>query len=211
VRASDAGVVEAIAVTNGSWVDERTPVLGSVRPERVRFRARGLQGDLGRLRAGLAARVTPPAGGSIEPGAVMEGTLEIGLTADPDERTVDLILTPEAPAAWARAGVSGFLEVEAAGGRVDLAIPLSSVVRDGLTPVIFRRDPRNADQVIRVEADLGIDDGRWVAIRSGVREGDEVVLEGVYQLMLATSGTAARGGHFHSDGTFHAGDDEGGH
>ncbi|MEY2712060.1 MAG: hypothetical protein RL005_282, partial [Planctomycetota bacterium] len=44
-------------------------------------------------------------------------------------------------------------------------------------------------------------------VRSGVREGDEVVLEGAYQLMLATSGSAPRGGHFHADGTFHEGED----
>jgi len=39
-----------------------------------------------------------------------------------------------------------------------------------------------------------------------VREGDEIVLAGNYQLMLATSGSAPKGGHFHSDGTFHAED-----
>ena len=41
----------------------------------------------------------------------------------------------------------------------------------------------------------------------GVKEGDEIVVAGNYQLMLATSGTAAKGGHFHSDGTFHEGKD----
>ena len=56
-----------------------------------------------------------------------------------------------------------------------------------------------------MQADLGATDGRWVVIQSGVRAGDEVVVDGVYQLMLATSGSAANGGHFHSDGTFHEG------
>ncbi len=87
-------------------------------------------------------------------------------------------------------------------------MPLHAVVRDGLTPIIFKRDPKDPDKVIRMEADLGIDDGRWVVVKSGVKEGDEVVLDGVYQLMLATSGTAAKGGHFHSDGTFHEGEDK---
>jgi hypothetical protein len=39
-----------------------------------------------------------------------------------------------------------------------------------------------------------------------VREGDEIVVGGNYQLMLATSGSAPKGGHFHSDGTFHEGE-----
>ena len=57
-----------------------------------------------------------------------------------------------------------------------------------------------------MEADLGLDDGRWVEMKSGLRDGDEVVLAGAYELMLASSGSAAKGGHFHSDGTFHAGE-----
>jgi hypothetical protein len=45
-------------------------------------------------------------------------------------------------------------------------------------------------------------------VQSGLREGDEVVLDGVYQLMIATSGTVEKGGHFHPDGTFHVGEEK---
>ena len=62
-------------------------------------------------------------------------------------------------------------------------------------------------EAIRMEADLGLDDGRGVALLSGLRDGDEVVLDGAFQLMLATSGSIQKGGHFHSDGTFHEGED----
>ena len=79
-------------------------------------------------------------------------------------------------------------------------------MRDGNKAIVFRRDPKSPDKAIRLEADLGVDDGRWVVVLSGVREGDEIVLAGNYQLMLATSGSAPKGGHFHSDGTFHAED-----
>jgi hypothetical protein len=99
--------------------------------------------------------------------------------------------------------VSAYLEIALEGGSADLAIPLAAVARDGLKSVIFRRDPKDSGKAIRLEADLGIDDGRWVEIKSGVAEGDEVVVDGVYQLMLATSGSAQKGGHFHADGTFH--------
>jgi multidrug efflux pump subunit AcrA (membrane-fusion protein) len=103
--------------------------------------------------------------------------------------------------------VAGHLEIAVAGGEPELAIPVSAVVQDGLHKVIFRRDPKNPDKVIRIpDADLGASDGRWVVIRSGVMEGDEVVLDGIYQLMVATSGTLQKGGHFHADGTFHEGE-----
>ena len=54
--------------------------------------------------------------------------------------------------------------------------------------------------------ELGKDDGRWVALLSGVRDGDQIVLDGAFQLMLATSGSIQKGGHFHSDGTYHEGE-----
>ena len=60
--------------------------------------------------------------------------------------------------------------------------------------------------MIRTVADLGVSDGRWVAVNSGVKVGDEVVVEGVYELKLvaAAGGGPRGGGHFHADGTWHA-------
>ena len=132
--------------------------------------------------------------------------VRLGIGADADERTVEILMTPADPPAWARPGVSAQLEIVSDGGAIELAIPLSATIRDGLRTLFFRRDPGNPNQVIRVEADLGANDGAWVVVESGVKEGDEVVLDGVYQLMLASSGASPKGGHFHADGTFHEGE-----
>lgn len=201
------GVVEAIEVTQGGLAEEHGRIVTTVQPEQIRFRSRAMQGDLGRLRDGLTARVAPPQGGSLPLQDTMHGVLQIGTGADANERTVDLIVIPKTLSPWARAGISGHMEIVLAGGSAELAIPLSAVLRDGAMPVIFRRDAANPDKVIRMEADVGISDGRWIVIKSGVKEGDEVVVEGNFQLMLATSGNASKGGHFHPDGTFHEGED----
>ena len=208
IRASLAGVIESVPLTNGAWASTGTLVLTCVDPNRLRFRAMGMQSDLGRLRSGLPARIVPPKGGSIDLQDTMEATLTLGLSADAQERTVELIAVPLRLASWARPGVSAHLEIVTAGGQSELAIPMSSVIQDGLSKVIFRRDPKDPDKVIRLEADLGVNDGRWIVVQSGVREGDEVVLDGVYQLMIATSGSVQKGGHFHSDGAFHEGKDK---
>lgn len=215
VRALTPGVVEHVNTTSGGVVDQHSLVLATVQPDRVRFRAAGLQSDLSRLADGQPASVVPaaPIDGAEADGAAdrFAGSLILAPTADPERRTIELILQPEAdtpPPAWARAGVSAYLEVVTSGdGREELAIPLRCVARDGTAAIIFRRDPADPDKAIRMEADLGIDDGRWVEIRSGVAEGNEIVLDGVYQLMVATSGSITKGGHFHPDGTFHEGDD----
>lgn len=211
VRADSAGIVEAIELTNGAWATQETSVLTVLKPERLRFRASGLQSDLGVLRDGLPASIVPPTptatGRAVPLTQAMEGTLSIGLTGDPRERTVDLFVVPDELRAWAKAGVTAHLEIVLdPSAREALAIPLSAVQRDGLVPVIFRRNPDNMNEVERIEADLGSDDGRWVVVSSGVRQGDRIVLDGAFQLMLATSGSIQKGGHFHSDGTYHAED-----
>ena len=211
IRATHAGVVEGLGAQPGALVDSGEMLLSLVEPTRVRFHARALQSDLARLEDGLPVAILPPAGDRAAGLAPIAARLVLGLSADPVARSVDLYAAPAAEAlasvGWAREGVGGSLEITLEGGRAELAIPLAAVVRDGGRPMIFRRDPANADKVIRMEADLGVSDGRWVVIQSGVKQGDEIVVAGNYQLMLATGGSTPKGGHFHSDGTFHEGED----
>jgi hypothetical protein len=211
INARKPGIVESIGLTNGAWADERVNVVTVVQPDKLRFHASGLQSDLGVLRDGLAVTIVPPtptaSGTAIPMQQVMQGTLSLGLTGDSNKRTIDLYVTPKHLTDWAMPGVTAQLEIVTdTTGSADLAIPLAAVQRDGLTPVIFRRNPNNPNEAIRMEADLGVDDGRWVAVLSGLRDGDEVILDGGFQLMLATSGSIQKGGHFHSDGTFHDGE-----
>jgi hypothetical protein len=206
VRASASGMVESIGMTNGSWAAESSLVLTTVQPEVIRFRAQGLQSDLPKYMTAATARVVPPRAPGFDINESVEAALTIGLEAHPGERAISLIATPRRQEPWMRAGVSAFMEVvvESSEG-LALAIPRSSVVKDGITHVFFRRDPADPNKAIRVEADMGVDDGRWVVIHSGLALGDEVVLDGAYELKLATaqSGATQQGGHFHADGTFH--------
>ena len=212
VTASESGVVESLAVTDGTWAEERGLVLIVVQPDGLRFYAQGLQSDLGLLRDGLEARIVPPTPTNVERAIglqdTMSGVVSLGLAADPQSRTVDLFVIPETLTAWARPGVTAQLEITTdATDAPELAVPLAAVQQDGLESVLFRRNPRKPNEVIRIEGDLGANDGRWVSVLSGLRDGDEVVLDGSFQLMLATSGSMQKGGHFHADGTFHEGED----
>ncbi|HEX5050271.1 MAG TPA: efflux RND transporter periplasmic adaptor subunit [Planctomycetota bacterium] len=205
VHAVAAGLVDHLPVASGAWVEAHELVLTVTDLGKVRFRARGLQSDLGRLRDGLPATIVAPSGADAgDPSMQLTGPLQLGLQADPQQRTIDLFVTPTSAAPFARPGIAAFLEVATATGAApELAVPLSAIMQDGLARVFFRRDPDDPDKVMRVDADLGLDDGRWVEVKSGLVDGDQVVLAGAYELMLATSGTASKGGHFHADGTFH--------
>jgi multidrug efflux pump subunit AcrA (membrane-fusion protein) len=150
--------------------------------------------------------ITPPASAEIPIGDGVAAEMTIGLEAHPDQRTVSLLATPSEPRDWIRPGVSAFLEVtvDSTDGYA-LAIPRSAIVKDGIVHVFFLRDRNDPNKAIRVEADMGVSDGRWVAINSGIALNDEVVLNGAYELKLASqrSGVSQKGGHFHADGTFH--------
>lgn len=212
VTASQSGVVEELASTHGAWMEERALVIRVVQPKQLRFHAMGLQSDLGLLRDDLEVRIVPPvptnANRAIGIQNTMTGRVTLGLAADPESRTVDLFATPTALADWARPGVSAQLEIITDSTSIpELTIPLAAVQQDGLEAVLFRRNPKRPDEVIRIVGDLGPNDGRWVTVLSGLRDGDEVVLDGSFQLMLATSGSMQEGGHFHADGTFHEGED----
>ncbi len=207
VKATEPGVVESLAVTDGAYVEPPSLVLSTVDPSKLRFRAMGLQSDISRFTANLPARIVPPQSPGFDIGEGVVADLALGLEAYPEQRTITLIATPRELDPWMRPGVSAFLEIVVEGGNEPaLAIPRSAIVRDGITHVLFRRDPKDPDRAIRVRADLGVDDGRWVVVNSGVRLGDQIVLDGAYelQLALAQAGGAPRGGHMHPDGTFHA-------
>jgi hypothetical protein len=201
VRATESGIVEVLALTDGSYADAPSLVLSTIDPTKVRFRAIALQADLDRLQRRSGARIVPAGTGE-----GVDATVTIGLEAHPEQRTVALLAIPSEPQSWMRPGVSAFLEVvvESTGGPA-LAIPRSAIVKDGIVHVYFRRDPQDPNKAIRVEADMGATDGRWVAISSGLMPNDEVVLDGAYELKLASeqSGVAQKGGHFHADGSFH--------
>ena len=57
VTAAAPGVVETLAVTDGSFVEEAGLVLTTVQPDRLRFRALALQADLPRLSGEPRARL----------------------------------------------------------------------------------------------------------------------------------------------------------
>ena len=205
LTARDTGIVESIGVTDGAWAEANALIATTVNPTAVRFRAIGMQSDLARLKSGLEATVVPPKGMDAGDASGVPGKLQVGPVADPQQRTVDLIVVMDQPAEWMRPGVSSMLEIVTDGtGQPELAIPTAAVVRDEMTQVYFRRDPREPNKVIRMEADLGVSDGKWVVAKSGLKEGDEVVLHGVYELKLAGGGKPSGGGHFHADGTWHA-------
>ncbi len=205
VRASRAAVVERIAQSDGAFAPVPALVLSTIDPSQLRFRALALQADLPLLSSITEAQIVPAAGNGVGLAESVPAALQLGLEAHPQERTLVAFAAPQSHAPWIRNGVSAFLEIVVASSDPKvLAIPESAIVQDGLEHVFFRRKPANPGEVLRVVADLGVSDGRWREIRSGIQRGDTVVLQGVYELKIASRGaTELPDVHVHADGSVH--------
>lgn len=205
IRAEAAGVVDSLDATNGAWIETGTHVLATVDPGAIRFAAQAPQSEMSRFRNGQSARIAPPEGGSIAPDDVMHAKVQVGFIGHAEERVLPLYAEPETLANWAKPGISGYLEiVTTQDATAELAIPEAALVRDELDLVYFRRDPNHKNDVLKIKADLGVSDGRWIVVKSGVTDGDEVVVEGAYALKLAGSKSQSPAGyHYHADGSLH--------
>ena len=107
-------------------------------------------------------------------------------------------------------GESVYVTVEADKAETPVAcVPSSAVFRDGVTPSVFVRDEHDADRFVVKPVVPGRSAAGWTAV-TGLDEHDEVVSRGVYELrhaLPAVGGEKKAAGHFHADGTFHAGED----
>jgi len=207
VHADADGIVERLEVTDGAFAESPDTVLTTVDLRQLRFRALALQADLQEFVEQDVARIVPPRAPGQGYAAGVGARLGLGLEAHPEERTLTLLAEPDELASWMRPGVSAFLEVVVEStGTPALVIPSAAVVRDGLSHVFFRRSPSDPHRALRVEADLGQDDGRWVVVNSGLTRNDQVVVEGAYELNMALGrrGSAPSGTHVHADGTTHS-------
>ena len=80
-----------------------------------------------------------------------------------------------------------------------------------MTPSVFVRDERDEDMFVVKPVATGRSAAGWTAV-TGLDANDEVVSQGVYELrhaLPAAGGEKKSAGHFHADGTFHAGGEDG--
>ncbi|NRA38210.1 MAG: efflux RND transporter periplasmic adaptor subunit [Planctomycetes bacterium] len=213
IRAIHKGVIEEISSSSGTWQESGAEIIHAVHANHLRFKGQALQSDLGMLRDGQAVVIRSPSGQKDTYQHALRGALRIGVSGNLHKRLIDVYVDfphqeeEHIDEPWMRPQVAAMAEVTVAGSidEEELSIPVRAVISDGLDKIIFRRDPKDANSLIRTKADLGVNNGEWVVVESGLAEHDQVVVDGIYELKLATTGQKTTTGHFHADGTFHEG------
>ncbi len=120
----------------------------------------------------------------------------VGIQVDAATRTVPLIYEVKNSDTLLRVGQSVNLFVETARAEDTLAIPSAAIVEEDGRPIAFVQVGGETFQ--KRDLTLGIRDGNWVQILSGIAEGERVVTKGAYAVRLASVSSAIPAhGHVH--------------
>jgi Cu(I)/Ag(I) efflux system membrane fusion protein len=181
VRAAHDGIVTALALHEGNYVNPMQQIMSyadnstvwaevTLFPDQLEWIRNG---DRMVLRSGLDKSV-------VQQAAVSLGTLQI----DPATRSAKLRLALKNPRGAFRPGAFADVEIEAGKQRM-LNIPLDALIRTGHGDYVVLAEAGDHFRSARVEA--GADNGHVVAIRSGLKPGDRVAVNGQFMLDGAAS------------------------
>lgn len=172
VRAPDAGIISARTATVGSLTQSGQELFRLIRGGRLEWRAEVTAAELGRLKPGMAAAITTPAG------AVVKGRIRtLAPTLDPATRNalvyVDLPESSNDDGARAGMFARGQFELGRAPART---LPQSAVVlRDGFS-YVFRLTAN--DKVSQTKVVVGRRVGDRIEISAGLEADAGVVASG---------------------------------
>jgi hypothetical protein len=137
------------------------------------------------IEVGSRAHIRVPALGD---GVIDAKLMRFGVTADRVSGTVEAIFELDNADGRLRPGLRAEFAVVTARTPDVLAIPRESVQGDPSARVVFVKDFDLENAYVRVPVVLGTNNDRFVEVKSGLFEGDEVVTKGAYSLMFAGGG-----------------------
>lgn len=201
VRATAAGTVRNVGVTQGSWGEQGAAVLTLSHPRSLEIEAAVYGSDVPEVEE---IRALVPDGREMR---AVSGSWRLSEQLNPETQTRSLYFTPDALPAGARAGQLCRLDLygSAAGGSI-VCIPDSAVVRVGTDDVVFVEAREGLYYMYKVHAGAS---RRGMTPVDGLQPGMRIVVKGGYELKycLPADGTPKKAaGHFHADGKFHEGE-----
>jgi RND family efflux transporter MFP subunit len=195
LRAPLSGVLTEARVTPGAFAQEGEALLRIVDLERLWLEVQ--------VPAAQVGAVHKPSGAWFEvesferPWEVSgEALVAAGAEVDEATRTIPFIFEVANPQGALKAGLLAEVHLLTDAPREVLAIPASALVQDGGAPAVFVQ--AEGESFERRTVQVGLRDGAWVEILSGLAPGERVVSKGAWSVKLASSGSAIPAhGHAH--------------
>ena len=195
IRSPIAGLVIRVSAGAGENVHTEHPVFTILDASRVWIEARVSEADLDRLGGSRAALYeTPDAPGRLAPAG--EAPVLTAAEVDPATRTVALVYDVKNATGALRIGTALTLHIETARSEDAVAVPDSAVVDEEGRFVAFVQV--SGETFEKRDLSLGIRDGGFAQVLSGLKEGERVVTRGAYAVRLASVSTSIPAhGHEH--------------
>ena len=188
IRAPIGGVVQTRDVSVGELIQADAPLLTIVNLGTVGLEAPLFEADFARVRIGAPVTVTTAAA----PGRTFAGRVSfLGSQVDVQTRTISartLIANPGAAqgAPLLRPGMFARGQIQTGVGAPSVTVPASAVLDDGAAKIVF---VARHSKYLRREVALGNESGGRVEVKSGLKQGEQIVTEGAPALRAQ----AARG------------------
>jgi len=168
-------IVESKAVL-GAMVDQSVEIMTLMDPTLLWVEAEVYERDIARVKAGQEAEVTVPA----YPGELFKGRISfIGDVLREETRTITVRTDVRNADSRLKPGMFADIALAVAEDDKALVIPQEAVLDDGGEAIVFVPSGKGYEPRI-VKA--GLRDDGWVQVLEGLKEGEEVVVSGGFQL-----------------------------
>ncbi len=179
-----AGTINEITATSGQQVETGTQIMSIANLSTVLLEAQVFERDLPVVRESTRASFTASAlNGEVYIIGTADGDgrlLSIGQTVNQQTRTVSVIYEIINPLQRLRDGMFVEMTIDTSGDRQVLAVSKQSVVTEQGQTFVFVFDGGESFEKRAVA--LGAEGADYYEIKSGLKEGERVVTEGIYQL-----------------------------
>lgn len=188
LRATMDGLLREVLVPNGEPVEAGAVLLRLAGTDHVWLRARFVARPEGELAGAEPIAVRLSDGRRIE----LKGRAKFMSSqpiVDPASRLATWVIdvapgsSPETDVDL-RPGAAVVVAVRAGAPRKVLAVPRRAVVEISTRPYVFVQD--SGEGFLKRRVELGVTDGEWVEVRSGVNAGERVVTEGGFDVHVAS-------------------------
>src|SRR5688572_8709265 len=171
VTAPISGIIASRSIKTGNFVQINTPIFRIVDTSRLEATLNVPERELATLKAGLPVHMQVDA----LPGKVFTGTVDrVAPVVDSGSGTFRVVCAFTGDGVL-QPGMFGRIKIDYDQRADALVVPRVALLEDDGDPAVF---VVNGDKTRRVPVKLGYLDGSWAEIRTGVKEGDQVVVAG---------------------------------
>lgn len=171
VRAPISGVIASRSIKTGNFVQINTPIFRIIDADRLEATLNVPERELATMRAGLPVALQVDA----LPGKTFAGTVDrVSPVVDSGSGTFRVVCAFD-NGGTLQPGMFGRVRVDYASRADALVLPRAALLEDEAKPAVF---VVRAGKAVRATLALGYVEGEWAEVRSGLRQGEQVVVAG---------------------------------